>query len=201
VPPPGPGHRRGYRFAESRIRRETIAAEDILHDMGVFSMMSSDSQAMGRWARCHPHLQTAHKMRNSAALWRAIRPQRQCPDQALYRKYTIKPPPSRTASDIWSVDRSRQAGRLGSVEAWFFGVKPSLILKGGSIAAAAMGDPTPRSRRRSPCAIVRCSAPSAVALKTSVTFVSQAGLDNPEVAAMGWQHSCVKTPERSASPT
>ncbi|MGD9586953.1 MAG: urease subunit alpha [Brachymonas sp.] len=130
-------------FAESRIRRETIAAEDILHDLGAFSMISSDSQAMGRVGevilRCW---QTAHKMKQ----------QRGCLPQDTARhdnfrvrryvaKYTINP--ARTHG-IGHVVGSIEVGKLADLVLWrpaFFGVKPSLILKGGSIAAAAMGDP------------------------------------------------------------
>ena len=130
-------------FAESRIRRETIAAEDILHDLGAFSMISSDSQAMGRVGevilRCW---QTAHKMKQQ----RGSLPQ----DTARHdnfrvrryvAKYTINP--ARTHG-IGHVVGSIEVGKLADLVLWrpaFFGVKPSLILKGGSIAAAAMGDP------------------------------------------------------------
>ena len=127
-------------FAESRIRRETIAAEDILHDLGAFSMISSDSQAMGRVGevilRCW---QTAHKMKQQ----RGSLPQ----DTARHdnfrvrryvAKYTINP--ARTHG-IGHVVGSIEVGKLADLVLWrpaFFGVKPSLILKGGSIAAAAM---------------------------------------------------------------
>ena len=128
-------------FAESRIRRETIAAEDILHDIGAFSMMSSDSQAMGRVGEVIIRTwQTAHKMKtqrgslgkNSSDNFRVKR---------YIAKYTINPA---IAHGISHVVGSVEAGKLADLVLWkpaLFGVKPSLILKGGMIAAAAMGDP------------------------------------------------------------
>src|SRR5262249_6756320 len=128
-------------FAESRIRRETIAAEDILHDLGAFSMMSSDSQAMGRVGEVIIRTwQTAHKMKvqrgtlegGAADNFRVKR---------YVAKYTINPA---IAHGISHEVGSLEVGKLADIVLWkpaFFGVKPFLIIKGGAIAAAAMGDP------------------------------------------------------------
>jgi len=166
-------------FAESRIRRETIAAEDILHDLGVISMMSSDSQAMGRVGEVITRTwQTAHKMKaQRGALpgdgagndnFRAKR---------YVAKYTINPA---RAHGISHVVGSIEIGKIADLVLWkpaFFGAKPSMILKGGMIAAAQMGDanasiPTPQPVYSRPMfgAFGR-------ALKTSLTFVSQAAYD------------------------
>ncbi len=129
-------------FAESRIRRETIAAEDILHDLGAFSMIASDSQAMGRVGEVISRTwQTAHKMKvqrghlgedNRADNFRAKR---------YIAKYTINPAITHGIShEVGSVE----PGKLADLVLWkpaFFGVKPSLIIKGGMIVAAPMGDP------------------------------------------------------------
>jgi urease subunit alpha len=131
-------------FAESRIRKETIAAEDILHDLGALSMMSSDSQAMGRVGEVITRTwQTAHKMK----LQRGALPQDKGRDNDNFRvkryiaKYTINPAIAHGVSrHIGSVE----AGKLADLVLWspaFFGVKPDLIIKGGVIAAAPMGDP------------------------------------------------------------
>ncbi|MDD5277001.1 MAG: urease subunit alpha [Methylovulum sp.] len=130
-------------FAESRIRRETIAAEDVLHDLGAFSMISSDSQAMGRVGEVILRTwQTAHKMK----IQRGALPEDGA-DNDNFRikryiaKYTINPAISHgIAHEVGSIE----VGKLADLVLWnpaFFGVKPSLILKGGLIAAAAMGDP------------------------------------------------------------
>src|SRR3954466_15322597 len=130
-------------FAESRIRRETIAAEDILHDMGAISMFSSDSQAMGRVGevilRCW---QTAHKMKVQRG---ALDADTSRNDNARIKryvaKYTINPA---IAHGISHEVGSIEAGKWADLVLWkpaFFGVKPSMILKGGFIAMAAMGDP------------------------------------------------------------
>ena len=130
-------------FAESRIRKETIAAEDILHDLGAFSMMSSDSQAMGRIGesvtRCW---QTAHKMKVQRG---ALGPDGNGADNFRVKryvaKYTINPAIAHGIADhVGSVE----VGKLADLVVWspaFFGVKPDLIIKGGSIALAPMGDP------------------------------------------------------------
>ena len=176
-------------FAESRIRRETIAAEDILHDMGVFSMMSSDSQAMGRVGEVIIRTwQAAHKMK----LQRGTLPE----DSARHdnfrvkryiAKYTINPA---LTHGIAHTVGSIEVGKLADLVLWkpaFFGVKPSLILKGGMIAAAAMGDPNASIPTPQPVHYRPMFGSFGKALKTSVTFVSQAALNNPAVHALGLQ--------------
>jgi len=131
-------------FAESRIRPETIAAEDVLHDLGVFSMMSSDSQAMGRIGEVITRTwQTAHKMKvqrgtlNGEPYGRAdnLRARR------FIAKYTINPAVAHgIAREVGSVE----VGKLADLVLWkpaFFGVKPQLVIKGGFVVAAQMGDP------------------------------------------------------------
>ena len=130
-------------FAESRIRRETIAAEDILHDLGAFSMIASDSQAMGRVGEVIIRTwQTAHKMK----VQRGSLPEDSSQNdnfriKRYIAKYTINPAISHGIShEVGSIE----PGKLADLVLWdpaFFGVKPSLILKGGMIAAAPMGDP------------------------------------------------------------
>ncbi len=174
-------------FAESRIRRETIAAEDILHDMGVFSMMSSDSQAMGRVGEVIIRTwQAAHKMK----LQRGTLPEDNARNdnfrvKRYIAKYTINPALTHgIAHTVGSVE----VGKLADLVLWkpaFFGVKPSLILKGGMIAAAAMGDPNASIPTPQPVHYRPMFGSFGKALKTSVTFVSQAALNNPAVAALG----------------
>ena len=176
-------------FAESRIRRETIAAEDILHDIGAFSMMSSDSQAMGRVGEVIIRTwQAAHKMK----LQRGPLPE-DCPRNDNFRvkryiaKYTINPA---LTHGIAHTVGSIEVGKLADLVLWkpaFFGVKPSLILKGGMIAAAAMGDPNASIPTPQPVHYRPMFGSFGKALKTSVTFVSQAALDNPALAALGLQ--------------
>jgi urease subunit alpha len=139
-------------FAESRIRRETIAAEDVLHDLGAISMMSSDSQAMGRVGEVIIRTwQTAHKMKLQRGALNADASQGGLPadternDNSRVKryiaKYTINPA---LANGIAHEVGSIAVGKWADLVFWkpaFFGVKPSLILKGGFIAAAAMGDP------------------------------------------------------------
>ena len=167
-------------FAESRIRRETIAAEDILHDLGAFSMIASDSQAMGRVGEVIVRTwQTADKMKRQRG---RLPEERGDNDNFRVRryiaKYTINP--ARTHG----IDRevgSVEVGKLADLVLWqpmFFGVKPDLVLKGGAIAAAAMGDPnasipTPQPVHYRPMFAALGRARAA----TSVTFVSQAGLE------------------------
>ena len=133
-------------FAESRIRRETIAAEDILHDLGAISMMSSDSQAMGRVGEVITRTwQTAHKMK--AQRGRAGRDATAGGRHDNFRvrryiaKYTINPAITHgIAHEVGSID----VGKLADLVLWrpaFFGAKPALIIKGGMIVAAPMGDP------------------------------------------------------------
>ncbi len=173
-------------FAESRIRRETIAAEDILHDMGAFSMMSSDSQAMGRVGEVILRTwQAAHKMKLQRG---TLKEDNARNDNFRVRryiaKYTINPA---ITQGIAHVVGSIEPGKLADLVLWkpaFFGVKPSLIVKGGMIAAAAMGDPNASIPTPQPVHYRPMFGSFAGALKTAVTFVSQAALENPEVAAL-----------------
>ena len=174
-------------FAESRIRRETIAAEDILHDLGAFSMMSSDSQAMGRVGEVIIRTwQTAHKMKlqRGALKQDSARNDNQRVKRYI-AKYTINPA---ITHGIGHVVGSIEPGKLADLVLWkpaFFGVKPSLILKGGMIAAAAMGDPNASIPTPQPVHYRPMFGSFGRALKTSLTFVSQAALNNPAVAALG----------------
>ncbi|MEK9875848.1 MAG: urease subunit alpha, partial [Betaproteobacteria bacterium] len=167
-------------FAESRIRRETIAAEDILHDLGAFSMISSDSQAMGRVGEVITRTwQTAHKMKvqrgslsedkNDIDNFRAKR---------YIAKYTINPAITHgIAHEVGSIE----VGKIADIVLWrpaFFGVKPSMILKSGVIAASLMGDanasiPTPQPVHYR----YMFGAHGKSLTESSVTFVSQAALD------------------------
>jgi urease subunit alpha len=176
-----PGIPEDVAFAESRIRRETIAAEDILHDLGAISMMSSDSQAMGRVGEVVIRTwQTAHKMR----VQRGALPgeKSDCDNLRAKRyiaKYTINPAITHgIAHEVGSLE----VGKLADVVLWkpaFFGVKPSLILKGGMIAAAAMGDPNASIPTPQPVHYRSMfGAYGAACQATSVTFVSAAGLQN-----------------------
>jgi urease subunit alpha len=130
-------------FAESRIRRETIAAEDILHDLGAFSMISSDSQAMGRVGEVITRTwQTAHKMKVQRGSLEGDPAEHDNARAKRYiAKYTINPAITHgIAHEVGSVE----VGKLADLVLWrpaFFGTKPSLVLKGGLIAAAVMGDP------------------------------------------------------------
>ena len=167
-------------FAESRIRRETIAAEDILHDLGAFSMLSSDSQAMGRVGEVILRTwQTAHKMKVQRG---ALKPDSARHDNFRVKryiaKYTINPA---VAHGISHVVGSVEAGKLADLVLWrpaFFGVKPSLILKGGMIAAAAMGDPNASIPTPQPVHYRPMFGSFGGALATSLTFVSQASLEH-----------------------
>jgi urease subunit alpha len=167
-------------FAESRIRRETIAAEDILHDLGAISMMSSDSQAMGRVGEVIMRTwQTAHKMKQQRG---ALPGDGEKNDNARIKryvaKYTINPAVTHGVSHVVG---SIEPGKLADLVLWkpaFFGVKPSLILKGGSIAAAAMGDPNASIPTPQPVHYRPMFGAFAGGLKTSFTFVSQAALKN-----------------------
>jgi len=167
-------------FAESRIRRETIAAEDILHDLGAFSMISSDSQAMGRVGEVITRTwQTADKMKQQ----RGPLPE-DVPGNDNFRakryiaKYTINPAITHGIShEVGSVE----VGKWADLVLWrpaFFGVKPTLILKGGAIAASLMGDanasiPTPQPVHYRPMFASYGGSRHA----TSITFISQAALD------------------------
>jgi len=180
-------------FAESRIRRETIAAEDILHDLGAFSMMSSDSQAMGRVGEVIIRTwQAAHKMK----LQRGALPEDNARNdnfrvKRYIAKYTINPA---LTHGIAHTVGSIEVGKLADLVLWkpaFFGVKPSLILKGGMIAAAAMGDPNASIPTPQPVHYRPMFGSFGKALKTSVTFVSQAALQNPAVHALQLQKPLV----------
>jgi len=173
-------------FAESRIRRETIAAEDILHDLGAFSMMSSDSQAMGRVGEVIIRTwQAAHKMKLQRG---SLQEDTARNDNFRVKRYiakcTINPA---ITHGIAHVVGSIEVGKLADLVLWkpaFFGVKPSLIVKGGMIAAAAMGDPNASIPTPQPVHYRPMFGSFAGGLKTAVTFVSQAALENPEVAAL-----------------
>jgi urease subunit alpha len=168
-------------FAESRIRRETIAAEDILHDLGAFSMLSSDSQAMGRVGEviCRTW-QTAHKMKVQRG---PLSPDAARNDNFRARryiaKYTINPAITHgIAHEVGSIEVGKRADIVLFRPA-FFGVKPSLVLIGGMIAAAPMGDPnasipTPQPVHYRP---MFGALPGALAVG-AVTFVSQAAVEN-----------------------
>ena len=196
-------------FAESRIRRETIAAEDILHDSGAFSMMSSDSQAMGRVGEVVIRTwQTAHKMKlqrgwlaprrsTAAAVPDAVTVVEGSTTNDNFRvkryiaKYTINPAITHgIAHEVGSIE----PGKLADLVLWrpaFFGVKPSLIVKGGMIAAAAMGDPNASIPTPQPVHWRPMFGSFGRALKCAVTFVSQAALHNAAVAALGLQKPLV----------
>ena len=174
-------------FAESRIRRETIAAEDILHDIGAFSMMSSDSQAMGRVGEVIIRTwQTAHKMREQRG---SLRDDAAGNDNFRVKryiaKYTINPAITHgIAHRVGSVE----VGKLADLVLWrpaFFGVKPSLIIKGGMIAAAPMGDPNASIPTPQPVHYRPMFGAFGRALEKSVTFVSAAALNDAEFCALG----------------
>ena len=168
-------------FAESRIRRETIAAEDILHDLGAFSMLSSDSQAMGRvgevivrtWQTAHKMKEQRGKLGGDTATHDNFRVKR------YIAKYTINPA---ITHGIAHVVGSVEPGKLADLVLWkpaLFGAKPSLILKAGMIAAAAMGDPNASIPTPQPVHYRPMFGAFGKALSTSVTFVSKAALKNP----------------------
>ena len=184
-------------FAESRIRRETIAAEDILHDTGAFAMMSSDSQAMGRVGEVVIRTwQTAHKMKVQRGTLKedAERGDGDADNFRVKRyiaKYTINPAITHGLSHkVGSIE----AGKFADLVLWrpaFFGVKPTLILKGGMIAAAAMGDPNASIPTPQPVHYRPMFGSFGKALKTSLTFVSEAALSNPAVKALDLQKPLV----------
>ena len=174
-------------FAESRIRRETIGAEDILHDLGAFSMMSSDSQAMGRVGEVIIRTwQTAHKMKQQRGSAKGDAADHDNARVKRYlAKYTINPA---IAHGIAHAVGSIEPGKLADLVLWrpgFFGVKPSLILKGGMIAAAAMGDPNASIPTPQPVHYRPMFGAFGKALANSLTFVSQAALQNDAIAALG----------------
>jgi urease subunit alpha len=182
-------------FAESRIRQETIAAEDILHDLGALSMMSSDSQAMGRIGEVIIRTwQTADKMKRQ----RGPLPQDKGKDNDNFRvkryvaKYTINPAITHGVSKhIGSVEQ----GKLADLVLWspaFFGVKPDLIIKGGSIVAAQMGDPnasipTPQPVHYRPM----FAAFGKARTRSALTFVSRVSLEEGLAARLNVERSFV----------
>ena len=167
-------------FAESRIRRETIAAEDILHDIGAISMMSSDSQAMGRVGEVVLRTwQTAHKMK----VQRGPLPQDSSNNdnfrvKRYIAKYTINPA---ITHGIAHAVGSVEVGKIADLVLWkpaFFGVKPSTIIKGGMIAAAPMGDPNASIPTPQPVHYRMMFGAFGGGLKKSFTFVSQSAYDD-----------------------
>jgi urease subunit alpha len=181
-------------FAESRIRRETIAAEDILHDIGAFSMIASDSQAMGRVGEVILRTwQTAHKMREqrgSLSSPGASDPSEH--DNARIKryiaKYTINPAITHgIAHEVGSIE----VGKLADLVLWrpaFFGVKPTTVIKGGMIAMALMGDPngsipTPQPVHYRP----QFGAAGKALFETSLTFVSQSAARADVASSLGLQ--------------
>ena len=193
-------------FAESRIRKETIAAEDILHDLGAFSMISSDSQAMGRVGEVILRTwQTAHKMKlqrgalHPSPSGRGAGGEGQSAHSAMHdtfrikryiAKYTINPA---IAHGISHIVGSVEVGKWADLVIWkpaFFGVKPALIMKGGCIAAAAMGDPnasipTPQPVHYRPM----FGAAGGSLSRSSLSFVSQAAVK----AKVGERYGLLKT--------
>jgi urease subunit alpha len=175
-------------FAESRIRRETIAAEDILHDLGALSMMSSDSQAMGRVGEVITRTwQTAHKMKVQRGSFPGDGPRRDNARVKRYvAKYTINPAIAHGFSrEVGSVE----VGKIADLVVWspaFFGAKPDMVLKSGTIAMAMMGDPnasipTPQPVHARPM----FGAFGRAMTESCVTFVSAAALDAGLGARLG----------------
>ncbi|WP_317214472.1 urease subunit alpha [Gluconobacter sp. GP1] len=167
-------------FAESRIRRETIAAEDIFHDMGVLSMMSSDSQAMGRVGEVPLRTwQTAHKMKIQRGSLAGDGGADNARVKRYIAKYTINPAISHGLShEVGSVE----VGKLADLVLWepaFFGVKPDLVIKGGAIVYAMMGDPNASIPTPQPVhGRMMFGGYGGALTHTSLTFVSQAALED-----------------------
>src|SRR5206468_3467820 len=182
-------------FADSRIRAETIGAEDILHDIGAISMMSSDSQAMGRIGEviCRTW-QTADKMKRQRGPLAGEQPGSDNLRVRRYiAKYTINPAITHgIAAEVGSIE----VGKLADLVLWkpaFFGVKPEVIVKGGSIAGAMMGDgnasiPTPQPVIARPM----FGSFGAALSSCAVNFVSQAGLDTGALAGLARRGVAVK---------
>lgn len=186
-------------FAESRIRGETIAAEDILHDMGAISIMSSDSQAMGRIGEVITRTwQTAHKMKvqrghlSPLGVHAVTKQHDNFRAKRYVAKYTINPAITHgISSEVGSVE----VGKLADLVIWnpaFFGVKPDLVVKGGFLVEAAMGDPnasipTPQPVLSRPM----FGAWGKALFSTSVTFLSQAGIDHRIPEQLGLQKRIV----------
>ncbi|CAM3972160.1 MULTISPECIES: urease subunit alpha [Vibrio] len=175
-------------FAESRIRRETIAAEDILHDLGAFSMIASDSQAMGRVGEVITRTwQTAHKMKVQRG---SLQQDSDYSDNFRLKryiaKYTINPAITHGMShEIGSIEK----GKLADLVLWkpaFFGVKPSVIIKGGMIAMAPMGDPNASIPTPQPVHYrAMFGASGKASQSTSMLFVSKAAKENKIAEQLG----------------
>ncbi|OKH38880.1 urease subunit alpha [Nostoc calcicola FACHB-389] len=183
-------------FAESRIRRETIAAEDILHDLGAFSMISSDSQAMGRVGEVIIRTwQTSHKMKVQRGILNPQGTEEKADNFRAKRyvaKYTINPA---IAHGIAEYVGSVEEGKLADLCLWrpaFFGVKPEIVIKGGMIAWSQMGDanasiPTPQPVHMRPMFGSFAGARNA----TSLTFVSQTALEREIPTQLGLRKTAV----------
>ena len=180
-------------FAESRIRKETIAAEDILHDIGALSMMASDSQAMGRVGEVIIRTwQTAHKMKVQRGALAGDSGNDNMRIRRYIAKYTINPA---IAHGMSAHIGSIEVGKLADLALWsptFFGVKPDMVIKGGAIAASLMGDPnasipTPQPVHYRPMFGAFGRAREA----TSVTFVSKAAIDEGIGERLGLAKQCV----------
>lgn len=178
-------------FADSRIRPETIAAEDILHDLGVFSMMSSDSQAMGRVSEVITRTwQTAHKMK----VQRGSLPEDEGNNNDNFRvkrfvsKYTINPAISHGISEYVG---SLEPGKLADIVLWkpaMFGVKPEMMIKGGMIIAARMGDPNASIPTPQPVIYRHMfGAAGKALLNTCATFVSKLSIEKNVIQSYGLQ--------------
>ena len=178
-------------FADSRIRPETIAAEDILHDLGVFSMMSSDSQAMGRVSEVITRTwQTAHKMK----VQRGSLPEDEVNNNDNFRvkrfvsKYTINPAISHGISEYVG---SIEPGKLADIVLWkpaLFGVKPEMMIKGGMIIAARMGDPNASIPTPQPVIYRHMFGAAGKALfNTCATFVSKLSIEKNVIQSYGLQ--------------
>jgi urease subunit alpha len=181
-------------FADSRIRKETIAAEDILHDLGAFSMISSDSQAMGRVGEvvCRTW-QTAHKMKvQRGPLIEDSSGNDNFRARRYISKYTINPAITHGIShEVGSIE----VGKLADLVLWkpaFFGIKPSMIIKGGAIAAAPMGDPNASIPTPQPVHYrMMFGAFGKACVQTSVSFVSQAAIDADIASGLGLERPLV----------
>jgi urease subunit alpha len=181
-------------FAESRIRAETIAAEDVLHDMGAFSIMASDSQAMGRVGEviCRTW-QTADKMKQQRGQLAEEQGENDNLRAKRYvAKYTINPAIAHGISDVIG---SVEVGKMADLILWkpaFFGVKPEVIVKGGFIAGAIMGDPNASIPTPQPCFYRPMFGGFGRAIQaTSAHFVSKAAVSSGSLNAMGLQKELI----------
>ena len=181
-------------FAESRIRRETIAAEDILHDLGAFSMIASDSQAMGRIGEVISRTwQTAHKMKTQRG---SLAEDKAGSDNFRVKryiaKYTINPA---ITHGISSYVGSIEINKIADLVLWkpaFFGVKPSMIIKGGMIAAAPMGDPNASIPTPQPVHYRPMFGSFGGAIRhTSFSFFSEIGLQKEKHISYGLNKTCL----------